>query len=122
VKLYLAALYSRRAEMEVCANFLKNKGFEITSSWVYGAEENEGRTREQNAIMDLGDVDKADIVVSFTHAQGTLTKGGGRHVEFGYAYAKGKKLVIIGDRENVFHYLPNVEVFPDLGTWLASRA
>jgi nucleoside 2-deoxyribosyltransferase len=121
VKLYLAALYSRRDEMEICADYLKNCGFEITSSWVYGAEENEGRTREQNAIMDLEDVDKADIVLSFTHPRGTLTTGGGRHVEFGYAHAKGKQQVLIGERENVFHYLPNVEVYPDLGTWLASR-
>lgn len=118
MKLYIAALYSRRKEMERIADLLKSKGFEITSRWVYGAEENEGRTRAQNAIMDLEDVDRADMVLSFTHPRGTLTSGGGRHVEFGYAYAKSKKLCIIGECENVFHHLLEVFVYPDLDKWL----
>lgn len=118
MKIYLAARYTRRAEMETIADFLKTKGFKITAQWVYGAEEKEEMTREQIALMDIADVDASDLVLSFTHPRGTLTSGGGRHVEFGYAYAKGKKLVNIGERENVFHDLPGVETYPDLGSWL----
>ena len=36
---------------------------------------------------------------------------GGRHVEFGLALAAGKRLCIVGPRENIFHFLPRVEVF-----------
>lgn len=43
---------------------------------------------------------------------------GGRHVEFGVAVASCKRLVVIGPRENIFHHLPRVEVFPTLGEWL----
>lgn len=116
-KVYLAALYSRRAEMEGYANTLKSKGFEITARWVFGGEE--GLTREQIALLDIEDVDKAEIVLSFTHPRGTQTSGGGRHVEFGYAYAKGKQIHIIGEQENVFHHLPNVGVYDSIDGWLA---
>lgn len=102
--------------MEEHANRIKQKGHEITARWVYGGEE--GLSREDIALMDIEDVDRADIVISFTHPRGFLTPGGGRHVEFGYALAKNKKLVIIGHFENIFHHMPNVELFEDLDTWL----
>lgn len=116
MKIYIAALFSRRAEMEFHANKIKENGHEITARWVYGGEE--GLTREQIALLDLEDVDRADIVISFTHPRGTATNGGGRHVEFGYALARGKKLVLIGERENVFHHHHEVEVFSNVEEWL----
>src|ERR1700753_2999599 len=98
MKVYIASLFSRREEMEGYAGIIKNAGHEITARWVYGGEE--GLTREQIALLDLEDVDKADAVVSFTHPRGTATMGGGRHVEFGYALAKGKTVILIGERGN----------------------
>jgi hypothetical protein len=68
-------------------------------SWRYGAD-------------DLTDIGAAEVVVSFTGAGGK----GGRHVEFGYALATGKRLVIVGQRENVFHCHPAVEQYD---TWEA---
>jgi nucleoside 2-deoxyribosyltransferase len=122
MKIYLAAAYGRRAELEEYAKLIQSYGHEITSSWVSGAEENLGRTREQSALMDIEDVDRCDMVLSFTHPRGTKTSGGGRHVEFGYGYAKNKILVLIGEQENVFHHLPGVQVLPDLDTWIALYA
>lgn len=118
IKLYLAARFGRRAEMEQIADRLKSLGFDITARWVYGGED--GLTRAQIAMLDLEDVDRADVVVSFTHPRGTLTSGGGRHVEYGYALAKNKGLVIIGARENVFHAHPKASVFETLEDWLAT--
>jgi nucleoside 2-deoxyribosyltransferase len=118
MKVYLAATFDSRPKMEEIANLLKSRGFAITARWVYGGEE--GLTREQIAILDLEDVDAADAVVSFTYPRGTLTSGGGRHVEFGYGLAKGKRLILIGARENVFHEFPGVELYPTLDAWLAA--
>lgn len=120
LKVYLAAVFALRSEMERVADRLKTHGFEITSRWVYDGES--GWTQEQAAIYDLEDVDAADAVVSFTYPRGTLTSGGGRHVEFGYGLAKGKKLILIGARENVFHEFPGVELYPTLDAWLAAVA
>ena len=36
---------------------------------------------------------------------------GGRHVEFGMAIAAQKRIVVIGPRENIFHWLPMIEQF-----------
>lgn len=115
-RIYLAAPFGDREKMEIIADLLKSRGHTITARWVYGGEE--GLTREQIAILDLDDVDAADTVMSFTFPRGTPSTGGGRHVEFGYALAKGKRLVVIGYRENVFHHWPAVEVFPTLEAWL----
>ena len=120
MKIYLAATFGSRPEMERVADRLKLHGFTITSEWVYGGED--GLSREQIAIMDLEHVDAADAVVSFTYPRGTLTSGGGRHVEFGYGLARGKRLVLIGARENVFHEFPGVELYPTLDAWLGWEA
>lgn len=102
--------------MEQIAKELEAKGFDIVARWVYGGEN--GLTREEISLLDLEDVDRCDAIVSFTHSRETLTHGGGRHVEFGYALAKGKRLIVIGERENVFHHHPAVEVYSTLKDWL----
>ena len=119
MKVYLAARFSDRAYMELVADRLKSLGIEITARWVYGGEE--GLDRTGVACLDLDDVDKCDTLVSFTQPHGTMTKGGGRHVEFGYALAKGKRLILIGERENVFHHYPKVEAYPGLNAWLVAE-
>jgi hypothetical protein len=57
----------------------------------------------------------ADAVIIFTEIPNTILATGGRHVEFGLALAQGKRVIIVGPRENVFHYLlPDSQVF---ATW-----
>jgi hypothetical protein len=58
---------------------------------------------------DLDDIDAADAVISFTSTGGK----GGRHVEFGYGIAKGKRSIVVGAREHVFHTLSPVEWYRD---------
>lgn len=119
VKIYLAAKYARREEMEEIALMLMNThGYDITARWVFGGEE--GKTLEEIALFDLEDVDEADTVVSFTELPDMYTTGG-RHVEFGYALGAGKRLVVIGPRENVFHNFPTVEQFDTLEDWIRSE-
>jgi hypothetical protein len=119
-RIYLAAMYSRRAEMEVIADELKQHGYEITARWVYGGEEN--LDLEGICFLDLEDVLRADTVISFTHTRNTmLPTGGGRHVEFGYGLAHGKRMVLIGPRENVFHSHPKVEVYDNIDSWITAN-
>ena len=118
MKIYLAARYTKRDEMENVANKLTDLGFEITARWVYGGEA--GLSRKDIALLDIEDVDKADTVVSFTEPYGTHTPGGGRHVEFGYGLAKGKRCVVIGELENVFHHHPWVIRFDSLEAFIDS--
>jgi nucleoside 2-deoxyribosyltransferase len=72
----------------------------------------DGLTFEDVAVLDLGDVDRADAVVLYTEPYGMAVPGGGRHVEFGYGLGRGKRVVVVGPLENIFHWHPEVKVFP----------
>ena len=47
----------------------------------------------------------------FTEPPQSVYARGGRHVEFGVAVSSGKRLIVIGYRENVFHWLPQIEFY-----------
>jgi len=122
-KIYLAARYSRNDEMRGVRDVLQALGHEVTSRWIdqhggnllesFVAEKLNAQPDEcaKYARVDLEDLEAADTVISFTSAGGGGK--GGRHVEFGLALGLGKRLVIVGPRENVFHTLPAIEWYPD---------
>lgn len=140
VKVYLAARYSRHPEMQGYARELEAMGFEITSRWINGSHqvmlngeplgpereamfepdhESMEAQRREFAGHDWDDLMAADIVVSFTERpRAAGNSRGGRHVEFGAALAAGKRCIVVGWRENVFHCLPRVEF---VTTWQWAR-
>lgn len=125
MKVYLASRYSRNAEMRGVRDVLEAAfGYEITSRWIDLHPDVVGdfsesfdtdvlnKTPELCAPLgqhDLDDIDRSDCVISFTGNGGK----GGRHVEFGYALARGKKLFVVGPREHIFHTHPSVTWIPN---------
>lgn len=99
MKIYLAAPYGWRLEMARYKFELLQDGHACTSRWVDGIHPY--GTNPEEAQQDLYDVDKADTLVLFTDGE----SAGGRHVEFGYALARGKTLYLVGEAENLFHQL-----------------
>ncbi len=125
VIVYLAGRYSRHAELEGYARTLRALGFTVSSRWHSGAHELEETDadveidKRRFAEEDLVDLADAGILVSFT--DGPDVDGasrGGRHVEFGMALAIGARLLVVGPRENVFHWLPFVWQFDE---WESAR-
>lgn len=124
MRVYLASRFGRRLELLDHARELERVGITVTSRWIRGEHEAEGddlRDRRalarRYALEDLADLELADVVISFTEEPGVGGRArGGRHVEFGYAYARGKRLAIVGPLENVFHALLGVMRFPDWET------
>ncbi len=123
MKIYLAARYSRFAEMQGYAFTLQRYGHVITARWISGDHkiddqglsiEAKRSLREQFAIEDLSDVCAADLIISFTEVPRSSNSRGGRHVELGIGIGLGKKLMVVGHRENIFHCLPVVQFF---ATW-----
>lgn len=118
MRIYIAARYDRRFEMLRVASDLMRAGHEITSRWIEGGRGDDPELVA--AIEDVGDLERADCLVTFTERPErnvAWAARGGRHVEFGIALATGKRLCIVGPRENVFHHLPRVEIYatvPDL--------
>lgn len=103
MKVYLAADYARKNEIREVAAKLRALGIEVTSRWLDTPDD--GIPWSAEAKVDVEDVQDAHTLVSFT--TGELARGG-RHAEFGMAVALGKGLVIVGPREHVFHFLPEV--------------
>lgn len=121
MKIYLAAAYQRQLEMRGVAVQLLSLGHSVVSRWIgdeqgplggFGVEAIPHYPAEARAaaVRDAVDIANADLVLSFTDGQPAR---GGRHVEFGMAYAWEKRLIVVGPREHVFHALADVEWYPD---------
>lgn len=122
--IYLAARYSRRDELCGCRRDLVRSGYPVTSRWLDKTHEMSREVwadeRKRDELLasfcreDLEDIDRCLLFVAFTEVPESGYSRGGRHVELGYALASGKKVVLVGPRENVFCYDPRVEQF---GSW-----
>jgi hypothetical protein len=140
---YLAARYSRRLELCGYRADLQRLGIAVPARWLNGSHQldNEGRPigetgelmfeagsadadhyREKFAQDDYDDVIAADLLVAFTEQPRSGNSRGGRHVELGIALGRGIPAVIVGPRENVFCWLPQVRHFEAWGDFLVSPA
>jgi nucleoside 2-deoxyribosyltransferase len=113
---YIAGRFNKREEFREHAAELRAAGIEVTAQWLEAPDDEEWRLA---AIRDIKDIDRSEIVVNFIEPKGSANVGGGRHWECGYAYAKGKLVILVGpDEEIVFHTLPGVYHFYN---WDAAR-
>jgi len=115
LKVYLAARYSLKEQLKVYAAELQAEGIEVTSRWLdekYSPNTQMGEVPYSELVMfartDLQDVEDADVLVFFTEDPENQPRRGGRHVEFGYALALGKQILVVGPVENIFHNLPEI--------------
>lgn len=113
MKVYLAARYEENGRMRDWRDVLVGHGIVVTSRWIDGGHEDMTESRfAAYAEEDLLDVEQADALVMLSDREHFRTGRGGRHVEVGYALARGKRVILVGDRENVFHWLcetaPNI--------------
>lgn len=119
MKVYVAAQYARKREIRECSAILRDAGYEVVSTWhlepheanVTLAECGNDLLREY-ALRDLGEILQCEAFIFVAEDQHNQPPRGGRHVEFGYALAHYKRVLVIGDRENMFHYLGDIEVYP----------
>lgn len=115
-KIYLAARWSRREELEALIPSLVGAGYDVTSRWITDPQHRMADQPDAQAFNaelarhDVADVQKADALIFFA-PRGTR---GGSDVEFGMALALRKRLFWVGERSHVFSFLPSVEVYE---TW-----
>lgn len=106
MKVYVAAPFGRLAEATEVMHDLESSGVTVTSSWLRGHTAMD----DAHARLDLDDVARADVLLALNPEAWKHEGGGGRWVEFGYALALGKQIVLVGVRTNVFHHLDCVRV------------
>lgn len=131
--LYLAGAYAARDRLGQVAHSLEALGHTVTSRWLKATHAihpgTEGAALDQSTeytaqhvAEDFADIDAADVLVLYTAtamidlderllemplhtppAAPHRLHSGGRHVETGYALAKGKRVIVVGVPENIFH-------------------
>lgn len=152
MKIYLTSRYGRRLELCVYRKLLEDRGHEVTSTWlngehqisdggtpigetgealIEGSEGDDGEATELAAILrqtfaleDLNDVCRSDLLIAFTEPPRSTASRGGRHVELGIAIGTSTPVIVVGYRENIFCWLPQVtfcESFEDAIHELAQR-
>ena len=145
MRVYLASWYSSREEMAKRGTELRALGIEVTSRWLEEGINTKASIKDvaedylrDTAAVDIEDILIADTVVMNVPSELVLEAEdiplaswarGGRHFEAGFQYAlmvfyhylpailKGnvRRLILVGHRENVFHYIDGVKPLTALG-------
>lgn len=128
---YLSARFFRKKEMLTYAALLRASGFPVAARWL---ERDEAATptdaqRAAWANEDLDDVIGCDWFITSTECRKHVVGDpgyGGRMVELGAAVlaqrerrdAGHKRITVIGPREGIFTFLPEVEHYLDWPTFI----
>lgn len=113
---YVAARFERQDEARVVADQLEANGYSTRCRWIYAA----GTAMVDPALArlwaqrDLNDLDAADVYLLLSD---DVLGRGGKDFEGGYAFARRKRLVVVGPPAHVFHHLPGVCHVKDLPTF-----
>ena len=118
MKFYLAGRYQDKETIGSFAKSLSKIGHEITATWMYEPYDpnilQSQLSLQENricGIKDLKEISECEELIFFSENEITPTPRNGRHVEFGYALALGKRINVIGPRENIFHYLTQIHLY-----------
>lgn len=124
MKFYIATRFERYMDGRKVRRLIQNEGHEVVAHWLDRAGDKKlWQPNEEAAQEDWDDVMAADMLLLLTSTPHYGYTSGGSHTEFGLAMAAGKRVAVLGRRENVFHYLPGVEQFEAPGAlvrWLRS--
>ena len=121
MKLYVAS--QNKYEAQQVAVLLTKAGHELTSNWAFSVAPFHTwalsvEERKKIAIDDIEDVKQAvDGVVLIANEMKLCP--GGKHTETGVALALGRRVYVLGEPENIFHWHPLVTVCTDMAALLA---
>ena len=114
---YFAGRFSQRQNLLQRSKDLKHVvDINVTSRWLFGlhgSAEDFAAKKDQDfyemcAAEDLFDIDNSDTFILFSEDPKQLFCRGGRMVEYGYALAKQKRMIVIGPAQNIFMLFPCV--------------
>lgn len=102
--IYIACPYPERDYAIAVMHALEARGVTVTSRWLKAPDD----LADEHARKDLADVDACDWLLALNPSAYHNAGTGGRHVELGYAIARGKRVMLVGERSNIFHYLSDL--------------
>jgi nucleoside 2-deoxyribosyltransferase len=132
LKVYVAARWDDRPDAVLIKTFLEENHVLVTSTWLTDHDNQSMdalkargpqlvvKESRERAVKDFEDIDRADCFLQYSPRKGFKQGTGGKHVEMGYAMARGKSIFIMGERENIFHYHPTVRLVDSVASFLRS--
>jgi hypothetical protein len=130
MRVYLASMFSDKDRIKARGIELQKLGIECTSRWAYETIPHMATIQSlpieyhrETAVIDVKDILVADKLVlhvptaqMLVDAPPATSSRGGRHFEAGFVYGLSlaqmrdggrptRELIILGPKENVFHYL-----------------
>lgn len=124
MRAYIAARFEQKTEMKSLIPLFEANNIQVRARWL---DETISPTSQlsdlapdycaEQAQVDLDDIKACDIFVFFADSVAKTTRGG-KHFEAGYASGLGKRVIVIGPPENIFHYLPEVIQYASLCDFL----
>jgi nucleoside 2-deoxyribosyltransferase len=107
---YLGGPGELKEMAKAIAQALRDKGHVISSTW-HDVDDPEA---EETALRDFSQIEDAEEFILLNPAEWAHKGTGGRHVEFGYAVARGKDMIVLGSRTNIFHRIETIRVVEQL--------
>lgn len=119
MRVYIAADSYMQAQVRQLRDELVALGVEVTSRWIDAKLEAFNPTSEVDlqraAENNFSDIERAVFLVAYNPKSRHMSGTGGRHVEMGYALARYKPVLYVGESlENVFHRAVGVYWIHDL--------
>jgi hypothetical protein len=121
MRFYVAARFGNGANAIYWADVIRKAGHVVENDWHrrFAGGSSTHLPDLAAAQIDLNDIDASDVFLHLTSDPSAGYTTGGSHVEFGYAYAQGLQMAILGPKESVFHSLPGVQQFQTIGDLVA---
>ena len=111
MNIYIAAPWIHKADALAAQVALEAVGHTVVSHWikyhsdaVIGAPDDFHELRTQ-ALEDVKDLAESHVLVLLN-----LSKSEGKATELGFALSLDLRVVLVGERTQIFHYMPGVEV------------
>jgi hypothetical protein len=105
-RVYIAAPWELQQDAKAFGAALEQAGVTVTASWL-GAESEQ--LTDEWAWNCLRDIVTCDVLLAWNPEEWARIGTGGRHVEFGYALALFKTVIVVGARTNIFHHLQQID-------------
>jgi len=113
VQIYLAG--HNQDEGRRIAYKLRRSGYSVISSWLtekrFGREEYTERQCRSMAKRDVQEIGECDALILMA---GPDLYPGGKFVEAGIAFGLGKSVIVLGRRENMLLWHPNIIAVQDV--------
>jgi nucleoside 2-deoxyribosyltransferase len=117
MRIYLAAAYQHKLKLREYAAQAEKCGIRVGAEWLKetaapDSELSDSTSKQlaEYARQDWWDIGACDIFVFWAENPHKQPPRGGRLTELGFAISLGKKIVVIGEPENIFFYLPGIDI------------